>query len=216
MRPGWPLNARGSARPDATSGSRIGVSRHAASSAVLARAVASGTATAAVGVGLRAAVVPQRGIAWLVAMRTPGRCTRTRFERRVVTRVRWTQPAFGRWSRPRATVRSAVLVGPAASVLGVDSLPAALASLLVGYEARERGWGGLDDRDRQRYVEWVSAARNEQSARRRAKVVVDRVRDGRGWAGPVHRFFAKHFTIPKGTTTDDAWRADQRGDTPLG
>jgi hypothetical protein len=98
----------------------------------------------------------------------------------------------------------------------MDALPPALSSLLIGYEARQRGWAGLSDRDRQRYARWVAAARNEKAARRRAEVVIDRVRDGRGWAGPLRRFFAKHYTIPTGTTVEDVWRSDHPGASPTG
>jgi hypothetical protein len=98
----------------------------------------------------------------------------------------------------------------------MEPLPPALSSLLVAYEARVRGWESLSERDRQRYAAWVAAAKNEKAAQRRAEVVIDRIRDGRGWAGPLRRFFARHYSVPMGSTGEDVWRADHRGDTPTG
>ncbi len=95
-------------------------------------------------------------------------------------------------------------------------LPPALTELLDGYDARQRAWEALPAQDRQRYVAWVLNARTPKQGRRRAVVVIDRVRDGRRWVGPVRRLLEQHFTVPAGTTAYDAYNADHNGSSPFG
>ncbi len=96
------------------------------------------------------------------------------------------------------------------------ALPPALDSLLMAVPERLRAWESLQERDRAKYAEWVSAARSAKAAERRARVVIDRVSAGHGWAGPLPRFFRQHFTLPPGTTVDEVRRADYRGETAVG
>ena len=91
-----------------------------------------------------------------------------------------------------------------------------MATLLDGYDSRRASWQALPTQDRDRYVSWVERGKSEKARRRRALAVVDRATQGQGWAGPVRRMLSNHYGVPKGTSPQDAWAAEQRGDFPFG
>ena len=98
----------------------------------------------------------------------------------------------------------------------ISPVPPALAELLDGYDARQKAWDTLPAQDQQRYAAWVSSARTPKQGRRRAVEVIDRMRDGRGWVGPVRRLLERHFTVPAGTSAYDAYHADHDGSGRFG
>lgn len=98
---------------------------------------------------------------------------------------------------------------------GDDELPDALVGFL-SIPALRQGWEGIAEPDRYRYAAWVAAPLSTRAARRRARVVVDRVRNGRGWVGQPRRRLEHLFYVPRGTSASDAYTADQRGDFPFG
>jgi hypothetical protein len=94
-------------------------------------------------------------------------------------------------------------------------LPAALALLIQGYPQREAAWKALPVEDRSRYAFWVAQGKTEKGRRSRALTVLDRAEQGQGWVGPVRRLWSKHYGVPRGTTPNDAWPSDERGDFPF-
>ena len=94
-------------------------------------------------------------------------------------------------------------------------VPAALETFL-SIERLRRAWDELTPSDREKYATWVAKATSEKSARRRALVVADRLRDGRGWARAPRRIFEHHFAVPKGGSAADARAADIRSDSSFG
>lgn len=101
-------------------------------------------------------------------------------------------------------------------VESAGAVPPALEALLKGYDARQASWDELPVNDRNQYADWVTRARTERTAHRRALMVLDRAERGQGWVGPLRRWLGKHYIVPRGTSPEDAWSADQRGDFPFG
>lgn len=73
--------------------------------------------------------------------------------------------------------------------------PAALASA-INAEGLQPAWDELSRTDRAQYSGWVDNAPSEWSARRRADVVADRVRENRGWTSPIRREWHYYFSVP--------------------
>ncbi len=102
------------------------------------------------------------------------------------------------------------------AVESAGALPPVLEALLQGYDARQASWDALPVPDRNQYAAWVARARTERTAHRRALTVLDRAERGQGWVGPLRRWLGKHYVVPRGTSSEDAWSADQRGDSTFG
>ena len=96
-----------------------------------------------------------------------------------------------------------------------SDLPDALLAVL-NIPALRQGWDSVTESDRSRYATWVAAARSDRSAHRRARVVADRLRDSRGWACQPRRTLQHLFSVPTGTTAEEAYRADHPGSSPTG
>ena len=89
-------------------------------------------------------------------------------------------------------------------------VPAALVPIL-SLQSMRQAWDDLTPRDREQYASWIGNARSERSARRRATLIADRLRDGLGWASPVRRVMHQYLTIPRGATAADASGAEIGG-----
>lgn len=94
-------------------------------------------------------------------------------------------------------------------------LPDALVRVLLHPALRAR-WEGLAESDRDRYATWIATANTVRAQKKRARVVEDRVRDGRGWVGQPRRLLDHLFSVPTGATAEDACNSDHRGSSEFG
>lgn len=71
---------------------------------------------------------------------------------------------------------------------------------VFAWDHMHKYWDRLSNADQKRYVAWVGDARSQRQAQRRARTVHDRVLEGKGWAGPIRRFF-ESWIVPSSPTS---------------